>query len=104
MAVALDRTAPTRTTPTTHSLRGLALAALATVVWSGGFVTSRALHDSVPPVQQAFWRWVAALLAVAHVVAAVRKGAGEGAAVGRVLGVLREVAVELSDRARAATG
>ena len=53
MAVALDRTA---STPATRSLRGLALAALATVVWSGSFVTSRALHDSVPPVQQAFWR------------------------------------------------
>ncbi|MEV6111299.1 DMT family transporter [Streptomyces sp. NPDC052109] len=44
---------------------GLACAALATVVWSGSFVTSRALHDSVPPVQHAFWRWVVALLAVA---------------------------------------
>ncbi|MFF8829627.1 DMT family transporter [Streptomyces sp. NPDC015131] len=44
---------------------GLLLAALATVVWSGSFVTSRALHDSVPPVQAAFWRWIVALLAVA---------------------------------------
>ncbi|MFD8613890.1 DMT family transporter [Streptomyces sp. NPDC059631] len=44
---------------------GTALAALATVVWAGSFVTSRALHDSVPPVQQAFWRWVVALVAVA---------------------------------------
>ncbi|MEV6803372.1 DMT family transporter [Streptomyces sp. NPDC051132] len=46
-------------------LLGLACAALATVVWSGSFVTSRGLHDSVPPVQHAFWRWVIALLAVA---------------------------------------
>ncbi|MFC8919839.1 DMT family transporter [Streptomyces sp. NPDC047821] len=44
---------------------GLLLAAVATVVWSGSFVTSRALHDSVPPVQAAFWRWVVAVLAVA---------------------------------------
>ena len=44
---------------------GLALAALATVVWSGSFVTSRALHDTVPPVQHAFWRWVIAIAAVA---------------------------------------
>ncbi|MEV0171886.1 DMT family transporter [Streptomyces sp. NPDC050803] len=44
---------------------GLALAALATLVWSGSFVTSRALHDSVPPVQHAFWRWVVALAVVA---------------------------------------
>ncbi|MFI1719505.1 DMT family transporter [Streptomyces sp. NPDC020489] len=40
-------------------------AAVATVVWSGSFVASRALHDSVPPVQQAFWRWLVALAAVA---------------------------------------
>ncbi|MDQ8700907.1 DMT family transporter [Streptomyces sp. LHD-70] len=44
---------------------GLLLAALATVVWSGSFVTSRALADSVPPVQHAFWRWIVALVAVA---------------------------------------
>lgn len=44
---------------------GLALAVVATVVWSGSFVAARALHDSVPPVQQAFWRWVIALVAVA---------------------------------------
>ncbi|MFD3310145.1 LysR substrate-binding domain-containing protein [Streptomyces sp. NPDC058694] len=44
---------------------GIALAAVATVVWSGSFVTSRALHDSVPPVQQAFWRWIVALAALA---------------------------------------
>ncbi|MFF4499926.1 DMT family transporter [Streptomyces sp. NPDC001401] len=61
MALALHRT----TSRTTAPLLGLVLAALATVVWSGSFVTSRALHDSVPPVQQAFWRWVVALVAVA---------------------------------------
>ncbi|MER7106178.1 EamA family transporter [Streptomyces sp. NPDC000229] len=44
---------------------GLLLALLATVVWSGSFVASRALHDSVPPVQAAFWRWIVAILAVA---------------------------------------
>ncbi|MET9361984.1 EamA family transporter [Streptomyces sp. NPDC006632] len=44
---------------------GLALAAVATVVWSGSFVASRALHDSVPPVQAAFWRWLIAIAAVA---------------------------------------
>ncbi|PRH78749.1 EamA family transporter [Streptomyces solincola] len=44
---------------------GLVLALVATVVWSGSFVTSRALHDSVPPVQAAFWRWIVALLALA---------------------------------------
>ncbi|MFE5395020.1 DMT family transporter [Streptomyces sp. NPDC056568] len=44
---------------------GIGLAVLATVVWSGSFVTSRALGDSVPPVQHAFWRWVIALAVVA---------------------------------------
>jgi drug/metabolite transporter (DMT)-like permease len=68
--VVLPRTATP--TPSTSSAPlpkaaalGIALAALATVVWSGSFVTSRALHDSVPPVQQAFWRWLVALVAVA---------------------------------------
>ncbi len=65
----LDRT-PTRTAPAAHPAArpigaGLALAALATVVWSGSFVTSRALHDSVPPIQHAFWRWIIAIVAVA---------------------------------------
>ncbi|MFD8898965.1 MULTISPECIES: DMT family transporter [Streptomyces] len=55
--------APVR--PTGPVAVGLALAVLATVVWSGSFVTSRALGDSVPPVQHAFWRWVVALAVVA---------------------------------------
>ncbi len=63
-----DATGP-GTTPGTTLRRsaglGLLLAAVATVVWSGSFVTSRGLHDSVPPVQAAFWRWFVALLAVA---------------------------------------
>ncbi|MEU9591223.1 DMT family transporter [Streptomyces sp. NPDC048193] len=50
---------------TTPAALGLALAVLATLVWSGSFVTSRALGDSVPPVQHAFWRWVVALAVVA---------------------------------------
>lgn len=64
MTVVLPRTAGPTRLPGTAAL-GIALAALATVVWSGSFVTSRALHDSVPPVQQAFWRWLVALVAVA---------------------------------------
>ncbi|MEV5314813.1 DMT family transporter [Streptomyces sp. NPDC052610] len=62
----MHRTNRSTTTPRTAApVLGIALAALATVVWSGSFVTSRALHDSVPPVQQAFWRWLVALAAVA---------------------------------------
>ncbi|MFF8805067.1 DMT family transporter [Streptomyces omiyaensis] len=44
---------------------GLLLALLATVVWSGSFVATRDMADSVPPVQAVFWRWTIALLAVA---------------------------------------
>jgi drug/metabolite transporter (DMT)-like permease len=60
----LERTARPTRAPKAAAL-GIVLAAVATVVWSGSFVTSRALHDSVPPVQQAFWRWIVALVAVA---------------------------------------
>ncbi|MGW2629722.1 DMT family transporter [Streptomyces chattanoogensis] len=56
-------------TPSAQSA-GLTLALTATVVWSGNFVIARALHDTVPPVQTAFWRWIIALLAVAPVAAA----------------------------------
>lgn len=41
------------------------LATAATLIWSGNFVIARALHESVAPVQTAFWRWIIALLAVA---------------------------------------
>ncbi len=60
-----DRTAHSTAPIPRTAVLGIALAALATVVWSGSFVTSRALHDSVPPVQQAFWRWLVALAEVA---------------------------------------
>ncbi|KKD06567.1 DMT family transporter [Streptomyces sp. WM6386] len=64
MTAVLERTARTTSAPRAAAL-GVLLAAVATVVWSGSFITSRALHDSVPPVQQAFWRWIVALVAVA---------------------------------------
>ncbi|MEU0743810.1 DMT family transporter [Streptomyces sp. NPDC006134] len=70
MAVVADRT-PAPASPAVPAARasapllGIALAALATLVWSGSFVTSRALADDVPPIQHAFWRWVVALAAVA---------------------------------------
>jgi drug/metabolite transporter (DMT)-like permease len=60
------KTTTPRTSPRTAApVLGLACAALATVVWSGSFVTSRGLADSVPPVQHAFWRWIVALAVVA---------------------------------------
>jgi drug/metabolite transporter (DMT)-like permease len=66
VAIAHPKTTTPRTSPTTAApVVGLALALLATVVWSGSFVTSRGLADSVPPVQHAFWRWIVALAVVA---------------------------------------
>jgi drug/metabolite transporter (DMT)-like permease len=59
-----DASPAPRATATPVAL-GIGLAVLATLVWSGSFVTSRALGDSVPPVQHAFWRWVVALAVVA---------------------------------------
>ena len=63
VAAVLESIRATRT-PSAKGM-GLTLALTATVVWSGNFVIARALHDSVPPVQTAFWRWIVALLAVA---------------------------------------
>ncbi|MFD7165142.1 DMT family transporter [Streptomyces violascens] len=65
---------------------GLAFAAVATVVWSGSFVASRALHDSVPPIQAAFWRWLIAIAAVAPF--AVREAWRQRALIRRHLGFL----------------
>ncbi|WP_199548094.1 DMT family transporter [Streptomyces sp. N35] len=44
---------------------GLLLALVATVVWSGSFIGARALADTVPPIQHAYWRWTLALTAAA---------------------------------------
>ncbi|MGG8406933.1 DMT family transporter [Streptomyces sp. 12297] len=44
---------------------GVLLALLATVVWSGSFVATRGMAETVPPVQAVFWRWLIALAAVA---------------------------------------
>ncbi|MFJ9340767.1 DMT family transporter [Streptomyces sp. NPDC101733] len=44
---------------------GVLLALLATVVWSGSFVATRGMAETVPPVQAVFWRWIIATVAVA---------------------------------------
>ncbi|MFE6838968.1 DMT family transporter [Streptomyces sp. NPDC057705] len=44
---------------------GVLLALTATVVWSGSFVATRGMAETVPPVQAVFWRWIIALIAVA---------------------------------------
>ncbi|MFG3283962.1 DMT family transporter [Streptomyces sp. NPDC048111] len=78
--------AATARTPGGTGGLGLVLAAVATVVWSGSFVASRALHDSVPPVQAAFWRWLIAIAAVAPF--AVRETWRQRALIRRHLGYL----------------
>ncbi|MEU9864969.1 DMT family transporter [Streptomyces sp. NPDC047971] len=71
-----DRTAPRATdepAPAGNLARGaglgVLLALVATVVWSGSFVATRDMADSVSPVQAVFWRWVIALVAVAPLAA-----------------------------------
>ncbi|MFE2012175.1 DMT family transporter [Streptomyces sp. NPDC059491] len=61
---ATERPAPARKLAPGAGL-GVLLALLATVVWSGSFVATRDMADTVPPVQAVFWRWVIALAAVA---------------------------------------
>ncbi|RSS34723.1 DMT family transporter [Streptomyces sp. WAC07061] len=43
---------------------GVLLALVATVVWSGSFVATRGMAETVPPVQAVFWRWIIAAVAV----------------------------------------
>jgi drug/metabolite transporter (DMT)-like permease len=37
---------------------------VSTLCWSGNFVLGRAMHEHVPPIGLAFWRWTGALLLV----------------------------------------
>ena len=39
---------------------GVGLAVLATLVWSGNFIVARGVHQSIPPVTLAFFRWATA--------------------------------------------
>lgn len=41
---------------------GYALATLATMIWAGNYVLARGLHERIPPVSLASWRWALALL------------------------------------------
>lgn len=43
---------------------GVLYAICATAIWSGNFIIARGLHDSFPPISLAFWRWVAAIIAL----------------------------------------
>lgn len=43
---------------------GISLAVLATIIWSGNFVISRAVNQEIPPVSLAFYRWVLATVLI----------------------------------------
>ena len=38
------------------------MAALPPLFWSGNFLVARIMHDTIPPFQMSFWRWVTAFL------------------------------------------
>lgn len=42
------------------SWKGVLLAVIATLIWSGNFIIARSVHDSIPPVSLAFYRWLCA--------------------------------------------
>ncbi|MFZ6023432.1 MAG: DMT family transporter [Bacteroidota bacterium] len=44
---------------------GISLAVLATIIWSGNFVISRAVNQEIPPVSLAFYRWTLATVLIA---------------------------------------
>jgi drug/metabolite transporter (DMT)-like permease len=45
------------------------LLVLPPLLWSGNFIVARAVHDTVPPVALAFWRWFGGFLVVSTVAA-----------------------------------
>ena len=41
---------------------GIALAVLATLIWSGNFIIARSVIKNIPPVTLAFYRWLSATI------------------------------------------
>lgn len=48
-------------TPAARRWLGYGLATLATVIWAGNYVIARGLHEHIPPVTLASWRWALAI-------------------------------------------
>ena len=67
-------------------LSAFLLLALANLLWSGNWVTGRALRDAFDPVSLNFWRWVIAALALAPF--ALPEVARKRALIGRHAGIL----------------
>ena len=45
-----------------QDFKGYFFAITATAIWSGNFIIARGLHDSIPPISLAFWRWAVAVI------------------------------------------
>jgi drug/metabolite transporter (DMT)-like permease len=45
-----------------QTITGISLAVLATFIWAGNFIIARGVHDQIPPVSLAFYRWLLASL------------------------------------------
>lgn len=46
--------------PDRDTLAGIVLALLAALIWSGNFIISRGVHEAIPPISLAFYRWLTA--------------------------------------------
>jgi drug/metabolite transporter (DMT)-like permease len=44
---------------------GISLAVFATIIWSGNFIISRQVHETIPPVTLNFYRWLTATIILA---------------------------------------
>lgn len=67
-------------------LQAFVLLALANLLWSGNWVTGRALREAFEPVELNFWRWVVATLVLAPF--ALPRLRGKGALLRRHAGIL----------------
>lgn len=47
-----------------NTIVGVALAVLATLIWSGNFIAARGVYKVIPPVSLAFYRWLIATLII----------------------------------------
>lgn len=47
-----------------NEIYAVLFALLACVIWAGNFVIARGIHDWMPPITLAFWRWLIAFLVV----------------------------------------
>ena len=48
-----------------HIYRGILLAVLATIIWSGNFVVARGVIHEIPPISLAFYRWLTGTIIIA---------------------------------------